>query len=63
MVTTGEIAGGREKLGGRDWHIHATIYKIYSNKDLLYVTGKSTQYSAIAYMGKESEKECVCVYN
>ena len=33
---------------------------------LLYSTGNSTQYSVMAYMGKESKKEwiyiCVCVY-
>lgn len=27
------------------------------------MAGNSTQYSVIAYVGKESEKECVCVYN
>ena len=30
--------------------------------DLLYSTGNSTQYSVIAYMGKESEKEGLCTY-
>ena len=47
---------GRDKLGVWDYHIHSTIYKII-NKDLLYSTGNSTQYSVITYMGKESEKE------
>ena len=36
-----------------------------TNKDLLYSTRNSIQYSVITYMGKESEKEwiyrCVCV--
>ena len=35
-------------------------------KDLLYSTGKSIQYSVVTQMGKESEKEwiyvCVCIY-
>ena len=31
--------------------------KYISNKDLLYRTGKSTQYSVVTYMQKESEKE------
>ena len=35
----------------------ADIYKIDKNKDLLYSTGNSTQYSVITYMRKESEKE------
>ena len=32
------------------------------NKDLLYRTGESTQYSVVTYMGKESEKEWIYVY-
>ena len=32
------------------------------NKDLLYSTGNSTQYSVITYMGKESEKEWIHVH-
>ena len=32
------------------------------NKDLLYSTGKFTQYSVITYMGKESEKEWIYVH-
>ena len=31
--------------------------KQITNKDLLYSTGNYTQYFAITYMGKESEKE------
>ena len=38
-----------------------SIYKII-NKDLLYSTGNSTQYSVKTYMGKESEKEWIYVY-
>ena len=47
-----------------DWHKHATIYKMETNKDLLYSTGNSTQYYVMAYMGEGSKKEwiCVCVY-
>ena len=33
-----------------------------NNKDLLYSTGKSTQSSGMAYVGKESEKEWAYVY-
>jgi len=29
--------------------------------DLLHSTGNSTQYSVIIYMGKEFEKEWICV--
>lgn len=32
------------------------------NRDLLYSTGNTTQYSLIIYMEKESEKEWICVY-
>ena len=50
---------GRDKLEGGDGQIHTPIYKSVSNKDLLESTGKPTQYSAIVYMGKESEKEWI----
>ena len=33
-----------------------------TNKDLLYSTGNSTQYSVMTYMGKESKKEWIYVY-
>ena len=52
---------GSDKLGVWDWHIPTTIYKI-DNKDLLYSTGNSTQYSVMTYMGKESKKEWIYVY-
>ena len=32
-----------------------------TNKDILYSTGNSTQYSVIAYMRKESKEESICV--
>ena len=35
--------------------------KQVNNKDLLYAIGKYTQYLAITYNRKKSEKECVCV--
>ena len=37
-----------------------TIYKI-DDKDLLYSTGNSIQYSVMAYIGKESKKEWIYV--
>ena len=34
-----------------------------TNRDLLYSTGNSAQYSAVAYMGTESKKnECIYTY-
>ena len=33
-----------------------------TNGDLLYSTESSTQYSVIIYVGKESEREWMCVY-
>ena len=33
-----------------------------TNGDLLYSTGNSTRYSVITYIGKESEKELMCVH-
>ena len=62
MVTKGE-----ELWGGTNWEAGIGIYtllyaKQIGNKNLVYSTGKSTQYSAITYMGKESEKELIYVY-
>ena len=53
--------------GGINWEIGTDIYtllyiKQITNKDLLYSTGNSTQYSVMAYMGKESKKEWIYVY-
>ena len=33
-----------------------------TNKDLLYSTGNSTQYTVMAYMGKESKIEWIYVF-
>ena len=41
-------------------HTHTHIYKI-DNKDLLYSTGNSPQYSVMTYMGKEPKKEWIYV--
>ena len=54
---------------GVNWEIGIYIYiytllyiKQTTNKDLMYNTGNSIQYSAMAYMGKQSKKEQMCVY-
>ena len=47
---------GRDELEVGNEHKHTTMYKI-GNKDLLHITGKSTQYCVITYMGEESENE------
>ena len=41
---------------GTDVYILLQIKQI-TNKDLLYSTGNSTQYSVMTYMGKESKNE------
>ena len=59
MVTKG--GGGIYQEFGIN--IYTLIYiKQVIDKDLLYSTGNSTQYSVITYMGKESEKEWIYVY-
>ena len=55
-----EGKGERDKLGDWDCCIHTTIYKIY-NKDLLYTTGNSTQYSIMIYTGEECKAEGIYV--
>ena len=57
MVT--EEQKGRDKLEDWDRHIYTTIYKQITNKDLLYSSGNSSQYSVMTYMGKEPKKEWV----
>ena len=52
--------------GGINWEIGIDIYtllyiKQITNKNLLYSTGNSTQYSVMTYTGKESKKEWVYV--
>ena len=64
MVTRGEMAGGWRWI---NWEIGIDIFtllyiKQITNKDLLYSTGSSTQYSVMTYMGKESKKEWIYVY-
>ena len=41
---------------------YVLLYQI-NNKDLLYSTRNYTQYFVTSYMGKESEKEYMCMYN
>ena len=47
-----------------DWvDINILLYvKQITDKNLLYGTGNSTQYSVMAYMGKESQKEWIFIY-
>ena len=59
------LPGG--KGGEANWKIGIDIYTLLyikqrTNKDLPYSTGNSTQYSVMAYMGKESKKEWIYVY-
>ena len=39
------------------------VHGMIGQWDLLSSTGNSTQYSGIIHVGKESEKERMCVYN
>ena len=61
---SGGVGGGS---GGMHWEIGIDMYtlmciKWMTNKNLLYSTGNSTQYSVMAYMGKESKKEWIYLY-
>ena len=43
-------------------NIYTLLYiKYIINNGLLYNTGNSIQYPVITYVGKESEKEWICV--
>ena len=56
--------GGRDGLGVCDWHMHVIIIVCGMDgpQGPEYSTGNSTQYSELIYIGKESEKEWICVY-
>ena len=50
-----------------DWGFEMVICTLWcmenlANGDLLYSTGYSAQDSVIIYVGKESEREWMCVY-
>ena len=59
--------GGRG--GGINWEFGIDIYpllyiKLLTNKNLLYSTGNSTQYSVMTYIGIEYKKRvdiCICI--
>ena len=61
------LPGGKGE-GGINWKIGTDIYTLQqyikqkTNNDLLYSTGNSTQYSVMAYMGKEYKKEWIYIY-
>ena len=62
MVTDGEkwvIRGINQEFG---INIYILLYVKRINKDLLYSTGNSTQYSAITYMRKKNLKRNACIY-
>ena len=63
MVTRGEGWGeGITREFAIDTLYTLLYLKQITNKDLLYSTGNSTQYSAVTHMGKESKKEWIYVY-
>ena len=55
--------------GGINWEIWINIYRLLcikqiACKDQLYSIGNSSQYSVMAYMGKEPKKSgYMCMYN
>ena len=56
----GRERGINQEIG---FNIYTLLYiKQITNKDLLYSTGNSTQYSVMAYMVKESKKEWRYIY-
>ena len=56
-----------DRLGGMDYGFGIGICTLWcteqlANVDLVYIRGNSPQYSVIIYMGKESEREWLCVH-
>ena len=53
---------GRDELGIWDQHMHTELYmEQLARGDMLYSTENSTLYSVIICVGKESERERICV--
>ena len=50
-------------LGVSDWHRHTGVYGTTGQRDLLYSTEISIQYSVIIHVENKSEREwmCICV--
>ena len=62
MYGSQRLTEGRDK--GRDRTDLYTVLHVkqITNKDLLYSTGNSTQFSAMTYMEKTSEKKWMYMY-
>ena len=61
------LPGDKELRGKINWEVAIDTYtllykKQITNQKLLYSTGNSTQYSALAYMGKKNKKEWIYVH-
>ena len=61
------IPKGTGIFGRVDWGFGISMCTLWymewlANRDLLHSTGNSAQYSVIFYVGKESEREWICVY-
>ena len=61
------VTKAKRAEGGINWEIGIDTYTLLyiqqiTQKDLLYSTGNSTQYSVMAYRGKESKKEWIYVF-
>ena len=61
IVTKGDRFGEGRTGGMGLAGAHSSIWNDWPTGDLLYSTENFTQYSVIIYMGKESEREWVCV--
>ena len=56
----GMVGGGIVREFRTD--MYTLLYlKWLANKDLLYSTGNTAQYSVVAYMGKESKRVDICI--
>ena len=62
MVTKGDRWQVRDGLGVWDWHMDNEVYEMTGQRNLLYLTENSTQYSVIIYVGKYYEREWMCVH-
>ena len=58
----GAGGGSGDRLGVWDWHMHTALYGMIGKWGPAVQYENPSQYSVMIYVGKESEREWMCVY-
>ena len=63
MVTKGDRKeDGRDGLGVWDWHMHTEVYVRIGQQGPAAQQREGYPIFVMIYVGKESKRECICVY-